>query len=283
MWPNHWEFELQNKKNLADEIKLFNSIATPILYKVVMTDRFSHFLFESDLPSRTKQLRYTQALFIEYEEESDSLSYDSILRHGYDFLWQLVGSMTEGMEFARMAESQSRMITLNDALGKLQKSGLKRLFPSLTTVAISSIYGRQSDRWVYFEKAQDEFIALASDKLDPRMCGFTLALLLGDSHVKHFCVRDMLGPLSMPPVSTRLLEADLRGPKKYAHLDTILDKFPTQLGRELRLSSDVPMKAGWEALHDDISFCLSEYGKKIVWPPHTPTPYSSTSTSRPIG
>ncbi|KAI9639210.1 uncharacterized protein MKK02DRAFT_39501 [Dioszegia hungarica] len=171
--------------------KAFLGIIIPILYRVVLTDNFPLLIMGMSKKVTTLQspLFYTKNLYIEYRGKALEPTYLQYLTH--PDLTHAYGVNESGKVLMRRASCVREVKAWMDTLAWFQMPGssMARILPKLETLAISSIYGKLHGRmWNEYES----LAALSTND------GSTIHEVLASSNIRHLCVADTYGPLSLP-------------------------------------------------------------------------------------
>ncbi|KAI9639347.1 uncharacterized protein MKK02DRAFT_39647 [Dioszegia hungarica] len=75
-------FSQHDLTSLCRVSKLFNAVATPILYRIISTDRFPSLLNNIDLTSPSSPLHFTEKLYVDYRDKKAEIEYAEILWAG---------------------------------------------------------------------------------------------------------------------------------------------------------------------------------------------------------
>jgi hypothetical protein len=136
------------------------------------------------------------------------------------------------------------VITLTEVLKALPKRGMSRIFPFLRSLAISSIYGKEdSNVW---QRYHDIFIE-SRMKCDTLPCAKLFEKFLASGDLRHLCIWEMCGPLSIPELSTPHTRPVYRKPRSTTtiHFSTVYDPLPFTLGSSIRWVSQIPHSSDW--------------------------------------
>jgi hypothetical protein len=105
--------------------------------------------------------------------------------------------LTENQKLAKMQLGrEAEMKSLTTCLTWIQTVfGMSKLFPRLETIAISSVYGKLGVSW---NEDKTRSLRKDNDLVPPAVCAKLFHEVLATSTVKHVCVGDSNGPLSLP-------------------------------------------------------------------------------------
>lgn len=172
-------------------------IATPLMFRVIVTDDFPSLIGGVDFPSPTSPLRFTKRLYIEYSDKSTPPSYLGLMG---DFPWAGCGTLNPVEEHGlRMANSMAEVRRLTAALQRVHPVGLDEVMPRLRTVAVASIWGKESADWQLYKQHRrhgDE------KEIRTESCAELFQDVLACSCVTAQCIRDISGPLSISKIAT---------------------------------------------------------------------------------
>lgn len=182
-------------------------------------------------------------------------------REGYHLIfalggstWPSVGAMKgSGAEIrAKNAACAGELATWVLTLWDMNEVGLPSRFPSLETLANASIGGeRDPDQWTTYERTRyppDQ--PSDSDVLHHLpYCQSLFEQLITSASLRHLCIRDASGPLSLPPTTQT---APFHNLPSAQHVTTIHlggGRFTLLLGvdRSFRWVGDLPATHDWKA------------------------------------
>jgi len=211
--------------------------------------------------SRRNVLRLTERIYVEYPEEPTSISYSSILRFGSTAdLWDLVAPVSRAKIIqAGQMEDELWVQTLSIGVMALRAGPIADICPKLQTVAISSIYGRLSDRWMLLRKEEKNLPKGILTWKGVDACGKMWTQFVIHGKLKHMCNRDggggpLAGQTTVHP--SRLPSLDHLVPGLTIHVNEDIDKFDFKLGAKTTWVSDTPSTHQWCSIYGDIAQSL---------------------------
>ncbi|KAI9634535.1 uncharacterized protein MKK02DRAFT_38064 [Dioszegia hungarica] len=173
--------------------KTLQRIATPLLYRTLVTDDFPSLIANIDLSLRTSPLRQTRHLFIEYSNKKTAPSYVELCRDG-PILWLGCGMLTQELSKLQVVDCRVELERMLECVLHLREVGIARVFPRLKTLAISSIYGKADDSYARYRP-----MAHATQTAGAEGCAFLFQMVMDTSPtLSHICTRQVLSPLSPP-------------------------------------------------------------------------------------
>ncbi|KAI9633840.1 uncharacterized protein MKK02DRAFT_38504 [Dioszegia hungarica] len=231
--------------------KDFANIGYPLLYTHIVTDAL-HLLLEDIIdPAMHPRFSYTKSLKIEYSVQRGDLPLYDLLRHGGHIAWSYIG-MDKVPEALAMQSCEVEADHLGWLLQQLNKAGAKEVFPKLETVAIGSIYGTESDLWRRFAKY------LGDDKTILDLCAAECEAFLSNTGAKHYCNREVHGPLSTSPLQLASSAGSLhRGILSIVHFNKDIDQLPIIFGSPMRYVSDISSTENWASTLATLSTSLA--------------------------
>lgn len=235
----------------------FQSICESVLYQHITTDNFCSLILNCPLRTKGRFLHLTKSLRIEHSSFGREQSYLRLLKTAR---WDLQGMTIEESKASSLIGCRAELKNTGIILRKfLMPLGADKIFPQLETLALHSIYGRVDDCWPKFEgnfsldQAQ-ESLAQSQDLL---FCRRELdTFFKTSSTLKHFCCRDVSGPLTFDkmsyPTNDRLLS-------RTVHFTTNGDRVAATMGKKTRWVSDMPSDTDLADLLNGIGRCAQQY------------------------
>lgn len=141
--------------------------------------------------------------------------------------------------FLRINGSEKELHKLRPSLLKLAEVEMEVAFPNLTHMSVTSIYGKETDRWSeYSDQSAKTGPSLGNLRLIVE-ANKVFKIMINWSNIQHLCIRDFTGPLSLPTMNN--LAENARGDSIAAVIHFGFDKLPPplQLGARTHWRSDI--------------------------------------------
>lgn len=230
----------------------------PLLYTDVITDQLEEVIASACLhpPSPDCRFTFTKSLRIEYHEKGKDLSYLRLLQActcQKKSPWDQVGmTRMDGRELA-MEQCGDEITDYTSSMGSMTDKGqrdvwMEVVFPRLSTVAVDSIYGDQDGCWRKYEELHlwnPEIAQLAKKDAG----SFDEWIRCGN--IKHLCLRDAVGPLTIDDISFANAEHPCGRPVDYSrtiHFSKSVNNLALPLGRLITYASDAPLDTDFAAV-----------------------------------
>ncbi|KAI9631890.1 uncharacterized protein MKK02DRAFT_41522 [Dioszegia hungarica] len=165
----HLQAHLRAKSGLKDEVEwypsfespLFHSFCVPLLYTTITTDEFPKLLNYAHLASMRRRLALVKTLRIEYQDKVSEPTYLQTFIYGiygkpYWTLFGRVESKVEKELYGTERCSAELRIIIESLTEMMHLGGIPKVMPNLERVAVSSVYGHETDAWTEFENLQDD-------------------------------------------------------------------------------------------------------------------------------
>lgn len=152
---------------------------------------------------------------------------------------------------AGVLEDEIRVQTLSTVILNLRHSRVRRVFPELRNIAIFSIYGRESLRWMKLRDLEDFVQRGNMDWVGVDACGKMWATYLALSHIHHICIRDggggpLAGHTTLYPHTFGSVNSLVPG--LTIHFNEYLDKIDFRTGATTSWVSDIPSSYPWSEI-----------------------------------
>lgn len=141
--------------------QLFHSFCVPLLYTTITTDEFPKLLNYAHLASMRRRLALVKTLRIEYQDKVSEPTYLQTFIYGiygkpYWTLFGRVESKVEKELYGTERCSAELRIIIESLTEMMHLGGIPKVMPNLERVAVSSVYGHETDAWTEFENLQDD-------------------------------------------------------------------------------------------------------------------------------
>ncbi|KAI9632109.1 uncharacterized protein MKK02DRAFT_30655 [Dioszegia hungarica] len=267
--------------------KYFNSIVERLLYTHVISEDFPG-LFAVPESAPGRRFTLTKSLKVEYCSKTTDVTYRTIFstpaagsqtspEHS---VWRNVGLSRQeheaGLDLACEAEIARIHILTCRFQGELggEKRSMADVLPRLETRAINSIYASEDDAYHRYER---NIMDGSREKERMQVSVIMFAEFLKSGNLRHFCILDNLGPLSLPLVSY----ASFQGPPHTlsVHFSRLSGaRFPVSMGRNIRWAYDGPPNADMREYFGEMSrdlMLVAKHRKALVAGP------GNSGTNRP--
>lgn len=227
-------------------MQLLNAMCEPYLYTHVITDSLPQFPYGVNTPSRARQFSHIRTLKIEFGEKGRQPTYTSLLGASVN-LWNCYAADETVRANTSLVECADENEELGDSLMWARDAALvKRLFPRLTSVAVSSIFGGDDALWAKY-RDYEERVDSTNDKL--RRTNSLFHEFFTGAGVKHFCSREATDPLS----NYCFWREDVTFTRAL-HFNQDTSTFPLQGGSPLSWVSDTASVLEWQTLRDSVQY-----------------------------
>lgn len=225
----------------------------------------------------------TQSLYIEYKADVTSVPYELIIRKGGSDVWKRVSADVDLVIRNASANEALRLSTVLKLLNSDVTVGptkVAQLFPQLQTIAVSSVYGRSSDKWEIYgiqRHSPDEHVPTAEHIFASARAWREI---LSKISAKHVCVRNTQGPLGFV---TGFGAGS--GPAKTFHLeqtDQTGDAPAVIFGEKVRWIFDAAPTSDWDPYYMTVRMALS-HGSSARQDPKTYLKVSEQTQCRAEG
>jgi hypothetical protein len=222
--------------------QLFHTLCVPLLYTNIVPDRFDKLLYAASEPNQKYLYSHTKSLHIEYCHKGIEPTYLDIFEYRgrwaeYDpqHWWEYNDDHLAEWEGYDVISALSE----NDC-------NMSVVRPALRTVAVSSIYGQDAPGregrhvWRNRLRVLEEFEERGGPNVEVCMVKFEDFLASGD--LRHLCIREPMGPLSLPEMTCPHERAECVNPRSTTtiHFGQMDDVLAMTLGSPIRWVSDFP-------------------------------------------
>jgi hypothetical protein len=145
-----------------------------------------------------------------------------------------------------MSACAAEVEMLTVVVRRLAALGVAKVLPSLETLAVASIYGVNHLYWQFYERYTRQTHTPAESR--PLGCKLLFEQLISSGSLRHVCIRNPSGPLSLPGTATPLLPRPRPHlpPITTVHLEADFELAPMGIvGTSIRLVSDIPAEDDW--------------------------------------
>lgn len=159
-----------------------------------------------------------------------------------------------------MRRCDTEVRNLMTALSHLSQYSGSEIFPNLKTIAVGSLYRKQSSMWTRYDKLH---VTDPQDPVyltNPGLCFDLFDHFLSTSNVESCCIRDFSGPLGMRPIAARPEPSfPSYRPQMTIHTNIEPDIMSVRLGQKTtRWISDVPPSEDWYSIYENLLRSFAE-------------------------